>query len=208
MPTPFADHTGKVFGFWTVKSFYGRDKCGQAVWTCVCKCGNERRAVLGAMQRGASKSCGCMAAALRADKQTKHGMSGTRTYKSWHQMHQRCAGKHGKSYYLDKGIVVCERWNSFENFFADMGERPINTTLDRIDGEKNYEPGNCRWANNEMQGNNKCTNVRQMVCGEVLTVAQAARKYNKHISGVRHRLRKGWSLELAVLTPCKTRKKE
>ena len=128
-------------------------------------------------------------------------MAGTLTYKSWHQMHQRCSGKHGHDYYLQSGITVCSRWASFESFFADMGRRPTGTTLDRIDGSKGYEPGNCRWADAYEQANNKKTNIKQLVFGEVMTPSQAARKYCRHISGVRHRLRKGMTLEQAVSLP-------
>lgn len=206
MPTPFADHTGKVFGFWTVKSFYGRAKHNQPIWLCVCKCGTEKPVIMGSLQKGRSKSCGCATIQMRTEKTRKHGMAGTPTYKSWHQMHQRCAGKHGHEHYVNKGIEVCKRWSDFENFFADMGPRPAGTTLDRIDGSKDYSPENCRWATLEQQANNKSSNRKEFVQGELLSVAQAARKYNKHISGVRHRVRKGMSLEYAVLTPFRTRK--
>jgi hypothetical protein len=205
MPTPFADHTGKVFGFWTVKSFYGRTKHNQPIWLCVCECGTEKPVIMGSLQNGRSKSCGCKAKELRAPKLFKHGMAGTPTYKSWHQMHQRCSGKHGHDYYLVNGIKVCERWDNFENFYADMGDRPTGTTLDRIDGTRGYEPGNCRWADLETQANNRHTNVKEVVFGEVITPAQAARKYGKHISGIRHRLRKGWTLEQAVSVPYKNK---
>jgi hypothetical protein len=128
-------------------------------------------------------------------------MAGTPTYKSWHQMHQRCSGRHGHDHYLRNGVKVCERWNDFSKFYADMGDRPFGTTLDRIDGSKGYEPGNCRWATVEVQANNKKNCRPENVFGEKLTPSQAARKYGKHISGIRHRLRKGLTLEQAILRP-------
>jgi hypothetical protein len=206
MPMPFVDHTGKTFGFWTVKSFYGRDKSNHQLWLCVCKCGNEKPVIMGSLRKGASASCGCNAINKRSSKLTKHGMAGTPTYKSWHQMHQRCSGKHGHDYYLKSGITVCERWNDFLLFYEDMGERPDGTTLDRIDGSRGYEPSNCRWATTEEQANNKKTNVKQTVFGEVLTPALASRKYGMHISCIRHRMRKGMTLEQAVSTPLRRQK--
>jgi hypothetical protein len=135
---------------------------------------------------------------MRSEKMTKHGMAGTPTYKSWHQMHQRCAGKHGRDYYLKSGITICDRWSVFENFFDDMGHRPEGTTIDRIDGSKGYEPGNCRWATSTEQANNRKTNRKEIVNGVLLSPAEAARKHNVNISMVRHRMRKGWTLEQSV----------
>lgn len=201
MPTPFVNHSGKTFGDWTVLNFHSRAKHGQAIWLCRCSCGNEKAVIMASMQKGRSTSCGCKAIKKRVEKQTKHGMAGTPVYKSWHQMHQRCNGKHGHDYYPRNGIAVCERWHIFENFYADMGERPNGTTLDRINGNMGYSPDNCRWATPEQQANNRKTNRWHLVKNELMTPAQAAKKYNMHISGVRHRLRKGWTLENAVMTP-------
>ena len=106
----------------------------------------------------------------------KHGMYGTPTYKSWSEMKCRCKHKgHSKGKYDD--VTYCERWNSFENFFNDMGVRPEGTSLDRIDPYGNYEPSNCRWADAITQENNRRNNTKYLVGDELLTLSQIARLY-------------------------------
>lgn len=87
----------------------------------------------------------------------KHGWAGTGTYRTWSSMRSRCWHRGNASYdrYGGRGITVCERWLIFENFLADMGERPAGMTLDRIDGDGNYEPSNCRWATKQEQESHK-----------------------------------------------------
>ena len=88
----------------------------------------------------------------------RHGMRSTSTYSSWANILQRCTNQNSQAYerYGGRGITVCDRWrNSFENFYADMGERPEGTSIDRINNDSNYEPGNCRWATSTEQNNNR-----------------------------------------------------
>lgn len=110
--------------------------------------------------------------------QTKHGKIRSLTYKSWESMKSRCLCKTHKSYsnYGGRGIMVCDSWMRFENFYADMGERPAGTSLDRIDNNGNYEPGNCRWSTHSEQQNNKRTCVWLEHNGDRLNVSQWARK--------------------------------
>lgn len=125
-------------------------------------------------------------------------MYGTPTYKSWSEMKARCKNpSHGRGNYL--GITYCERWESFVNFFADMGVRPSGTSLDRIDPNGNYEPGNCRWADIITQENNRRNNVYYLVDGERLTLPQIARKYGISRSNLADKIYlKKWGMNEAI----------
>ncbi len=155
---------GQRFGRFIVTKSLGLNKCGHAIWECTCDCGNIRIVVGGDLTRGKRKSCGC----LRVDygrssgaRLLRHGHAAggkfSRTYRSWHAMHQRCSNKNDDRYenYGGRGIKVCERWGSFENFLADMGERPAGLSLHRTDNDGNYEPGNCKWATSKEQASNR-----------------------------------------------------
>lgn len=193
MPMPFQDKTGQTFGFWTAIDFVGRDKRGKAIWKCKCICGNEKNVLIGSLMGGHSKSCGCLQYTLASQKNTKHGMAKTPTYKSWHAMIQRCEGKGGHKSYPDRGISVCEEWMSFNNFLNDMGERPKRKTLDRIDNTKGYSKNNCQWSTNKQQSNNRKNTIYVTVNGVSLPFTEACEKFNIGESCARHRLRKGMS---------------
>lgn len=132
----------------------------------------------------------------------RHGMYGTPTYKSWSEMKSRCDHpEHSTGHYED--VSYCERWSNFENFLADMGERPDNTSLDRIDPYGNYEPDNCRWADIYAQENNRRNNVFYDDCGEKLTLPQIARKYGISRSNLANKVYiYKWSMEEAVSYLC------
>lgn len=104
-------------------------------------------------------------------------------------MVSRCTVKTNASYpnYGGRGITVCDRWRSFDNFAADMGERPAGTTIDRIDNDGNYEPDNCRWATRQEQDSNKSVNVRVTFEGQTLTYAEWARELGTPATLLRRR---------------------
>lgn len=127
----------------------------------------------------------------------------TRTYKAWSAMRVRVEGRtpHAKKVYKDRGITVCERWQTFENFLADMGECPPKHSLDRIDNDKGYEPGNCRWADDKTQMGNRTVSTRLTYNGVTLHLSEWARRLGIQQGTLSRRLNVyGWSVERALST--------
>lgn len=133
----------------------------------------------------------------------KHGMTGTRTYAVWQDMHQRCYNQNNDwySHYGARGILVCERWKKFTNFYADMGDKPKSKSLDRINNNGNYEPSNCRWATPQEQNLNHRRIHWVNWCGEKLPLKVATKLAGLHYTTVCERLRQGWTEHEALSTP-------
>lgn len=202
-PTPI----GETFGRLTVLSDAPRTHKYLRRVFARCECGTVKDYQLGNLRAGITKSCGCILRDMRPTNLT-HGHScgiGTSpTYQSWYAMKQRCTNpKHGKwKDYGGRGIAVCDRWlNSFENFLADMGERPNGTTLDRQEVNGNYEPSNCRWATAAEQSRNRRAFLIEFN-GERHCLAEWAEILGIKASILSKRIsQRGWSVERAFSTP-------
>lgn len=157
------DLVGHRFGLLVVLSRAPNDAHGNTRW--VVRCGCRRASVKIALSRnllkGRSTSCGCMLTRLTHGQCGGHGRRASGAYVSWQLMIQRCTNSKSAGYanYGGRGICVCERWMKFENFYADMGDRPRGMSLERNDVDCNYEPDNCRWATAREQARNTRASV-------------------------------------------------
>lgn len=155
-----SDLLGKTFGSLTVIE-RASNIDGRAWWYALCACGVRTKVAGKKLRSGAKTSCGCISKALLAARNFRHGhtVRGHRssTYEVWQSMWSRCSNPKHKNYkyYGGRGILICEEWMRFENFLADMGERPEGLTLDRRDPDGNYEKGNCRWVTWDIQVKNR-----------------------------------------------------
>jgi hypothetical protein len=152
------DLVGQRFGRLVVVALADPSAAGQVRWHCKCDCGATTAVQTSNLRSGHVRSCGCLGAEAKKYIAKTHGMTETRTWRSWVAMRRRCRDKSYHQYHLygGRGISVCERWvDSFEAFLADMGERPAGRSLDRIDVNGNYEPSNCRWATAQEQTRNR-----------------------------------------------------
>ena len=180
---------------------------GQQRWHCLCQCGNKTTVHISSLKhsRSPTKSCGCWRREFIRPTQT-HGQSFSRTHNIWCAIKRRCNNKNAVNYgdYGGRGITYCERWEKFENFFADMGESPRGKSIERKNNEGNYEPRNCKWATRKEQGANKRNNRYLEFNGQNLTIAEWTRKtklpkdriWNRH-----YVLR--WSVEKTLTTPAR-----
>lgn len=194
---------GMTFGRLTVVSL-GDTRGKERLWSCRCSCGNVTQVSGTRLRSGGSKSCGC----LRKDAMSTHGMYKSPAYESWLAMMTRCNNPNCGSFpdYGGRGIKVCERWSSFENFFADMGPRPAGTSLDRKDGKLGYCLENCRWADPETQANNTSRNVPVAAFGETKNLTQWSRDPRCLVKfwTFRARIDAGWTAERAMTQPIRS----
>lgn len=202
---PVQDLTGMTFTRLTVIKHVGN-----GVWWCKCICGVEKSVRGGGLREGRARSCGCLKNELSASRCTKHGMFKTAEYSSWRCMINRCYNPKNIAYnrYGGRGITVCSEWLvSFEQFFLDMGKKPsAKHSIERINSNGNYEKNNCKWATQQEQCNNVCSNVFLHIRGEKLTGSQASRKYGINRSTLKFRMKNNWTDEDCVLKPIQKRK--
>ena len=168
----FINLTGQTFHRLTVVH---RVKMAGTMWLCRCECGNETIVGTGNLRKGMTKSCGCWRRAFPRVNKT-HGKGGTKLFAAWCSIRNRCYNKNVQSYplYGGRGIKVCKQWRkSFITFAEHVGEPPsIKHSIERIDNNGHYEPGNVRWATKEEQANNKRNNHVLTFNGKSQTIAQ------------------------------------
>ena len=175
---------GERFGILTVTGNSKRvGKKGYIAWECVCDCGTKKYILKSNLRAGYSESCGCVRKINVGKINRTHGQSGTRLYRIWKAMHQRCNNENSPAYkyYGGRGIKINSGWsNDFMNFkrWADKNGYSDNLSIDRIDPNKNYEASNCRWATDEKQQNNKRNSFFLIVNENKLTVAEVAKENN------------------------------
>lgn len=164
-------------------------------WFCKCDCGNEVRVIAGNLRKGNSTSCGCK----KRERSTRHGLSNSKEYRVWQEMIQRCENPNNQAYanYGGRGIAVCDRWKDFAVFITDMGRRPKNYQIDRIDNDKGYSPDNCRWVPSRINLSNKRNNHKVEYQDQTLTVAEWSRVLGIHERTLFNRLGRGWPVDRA-----------
>jgi hypothetical protein len=192
------DWTGKVQGSLTIIAESGRDKHGNVLWLCECACGTKTHRSNNSLINGAqtcSTTCGVTASNKR---RARHGMWRSKEYSTWRSMRARCLDPSDSAYenYGGRGIIVHHAWagsDGFDAFYADVGPAPKGgrISLDRIDNDGNYEPGNVRWATPKQQANNTRRNVRVLFRGELRTLSEIADIAGEKYHRVNQRFKRG-----------------
>jgi len=188
------DWSGVKQGKLTVIEEVGKNAHGAHLWKCACECGAEcvkNTNILNGGVKSCSVSCGI---AESNRNRARHGAYRTKEYGTWAHIKQRCFNPDSTHYhrYGGRGITMHPAWvDSFEQFLAEVGKAPEGLSLDRIDNEGNYEPGNMRWATRKEQSNNREVTLKSEIDGEELTLVQIADRYGINYTSIFHRYKKG-----------------
>ena len=194
------DLSERVFHRWTVLAPAGLDKHRKQLWTCRCQCGVVREVLSNNLTRGVSKSCGCW------NMEVLHSRPNTALlpeYKIWSSMRSRCNCETDTNFknYGARGIKVCEQWDSFQKFYADMGPRPPGLSIERVDNNGDYTPKNCEWATKGAQARNKRNSRLYTLEGVTKTQTEWANLIGVTPANLAYRLKAGWTLKEACTIP-------
>lgn len=197
---------GSIFGRLTVTAYSPSVNGSGKFAKCVCTCGVEKLIPVAWLGRN-TNSCGCLASETVKSTPVTHGMRYTRVYEIWSGLLKRCLNSSSKTFefYGGRGIEVCERWKSFENFYADMGNPPTDAhTIERKDVNGNYELENCVWASKLEQARNKRNNVKVLLNGKTYALSEACEIVGIGYKKVHARLAKcKWPIEKALSVDAK-----
>lgn len=215
------DLTNKKFNRLTGIKPVGKTKDNKIIWLFKCDCGNLKELIGREVKSGHVKSCGCLnieriTSMGKANKTHGHASGGklSKTYMTWDAMKARCLNPTHKYYkdYGGRGITICGRWldknKGYSNFLEDMGEKPENKSLNRIDNDKlisGYSPRNCCWSTQKEQCRNKRNNHLIPYQGKEITIAEASEITGTHKATIRRRIEAGWTPEEALTIPVDTR---
>lgn len=186
-------------------------KNSASFWLCKCECGNEKTVTARSLVGGHVQSCGCLAREVLMDRCLAHGHSRrgahTSTFSSWASMRGRCRNPTDDAWkwYGGRGITICERWDKFENFLADMGEKPKGKTIDRVNNDLGYSKENCEWRTHKEQCNNRRSNVILEFDGRSQNITQWAAELNIGMRTLWARIKNNWSVERALTAPLRER---
>lgn len=199
---------GKRFGRLLVLEEAGKEcQRRQFQWRCVCDCGKKLIADGCRLRSGTTTSCGCymryINSKLMRIRGIKHGMARHPVNKVWRQMLARCENPKDKAFkhYGGRGIRVCRRWHNFKHFMADMGERPSDKQIERINNDGDYCPNNCRWATAKEQQRNRSNNRIIEWNNQRKPLVQWAEELGVNRCLLRNRLAANWTIEKAFTTP-------
>lgn len=198
----FEDITGQKFNRLTVIKRV-ENRGSRAYWLCKCDCGGYKTTSTTKLRNGYTKSCGCLNVEFNQKRCITHNDRFSRLHNIWGGLKQRCNNVNYKHYkhYGGRGIEVCKEWEESYIVFREWANNngySRELTIDRIDNDKGYYPENCRWADRITQMNNRRNNHIVEYNGEILTIDQICRKYNKPYNNVISRLSLGWNIDDAI----------
>lgn len=203
---------GEIYGRWTViDNSFERLDTGNRTLLCRCECGTVRQVIMNELRSGRSQSCGCMRNELASNRLKTHGMSGTRIYRIFQCMKDRCYSKSHEAYfrYGGRGIIICDEWlDSFENFYnwaISHGYRD-SLSIDRIDNNGNYEPKNCKWSTTKEQNNNRKNHRYITYDGKTMNVSQWANYLGLPRGTLQNRISAGKTIEEVLSTSSLSKK--
>jgi hypothetical protein len=193
------DLTGQQFGLLFVMGRVANKRHG-ARWLCWCECGKSHDVDGVELRRGNVRSCGCATRSMIGAANTKHGLSRTPAYRAWAAMMNRCRDT-THTRYGGRGITVCERWRSFDNFYADMGDPPVGMSLERKNNNSGYSKRNCVWATTAQQNKNRSNSRVVKFNGVRDTIAAHASRVGLRYDTVYKRIvYSGWTVRKALTT--------